>query len=90
MVTMQDLEQQFRVKPGKRLRLKEHDPGWSGDKEMRDLKGDALKERAKAFIQENLSRLGAAQYSASRSLPTKSWITTFCGATRGACRNAAG
>jgi PPK2 family polyphosphate:nucleotide phosphotransferase len=61
MVTMRELEQQFRVKPGKRLRLKEHDPGWSGDKEMRDLKGDALKERAKAFIQENLGRLEAAQ-----------------------------
>ena len=61
MVTMRELEQQFRVKPGKRLRLKEHDPGWSGDKEMRTLKGDALKERAKAFIQENLGRLEAAQ-----------------------------
>src|SRR5215218_9206211 len=61
MVTMRELEQQFRVKPGKRLRLKEHDPGWSGDKEMRVLKGDALKERAKAFIQENLGRLEAVQ-----------------------------
>src|SRR5215203_491574 len=61
MVTMRELEQQFRVRPGKRLRLKDHDPGWSGDREMRALKGDALKERAKAFIQENLGRLGAAQ-----------------------------
>src|SRR5918993_546584 len=61
MVTMRELEQQFRVEPGKRLRLKQHDPGWSGDKEMRALKGDALKERAKAFIQENLGRLEAVQ-----------------------------
>ena len=61
MVTMRELEQQFRVRPGKRLRLKDHDPGWSGDREMRALKGDALKERAKTFIQENLGRLGAAQ-----------------------------
>ncbi len=61
MVTMRELDQQFRIRPGKRLRLKDHDPGWSGDREMRALKGDALKERAKAFIQENLGRLGAAQ-----------------------------
>jgi PPK2 family polyphosphate:nucleotide phosphotransferase len=59
--TWRDVEEQFRVKPGRRLRLKDHDPGWSGNRETRALKGDALKERAQALIQTNLARLEEAQ-----------------------------
>jgi PPK2 family polyphosphate:nucleotide phosphotransferase len=60
-ITMKELEQLFRVKPGRRFRLKDHDPGWAGDKEMRELKGDTLKEQAKARVRENLQQLEAVQ-----------------------------
>jgi PPK2 family polyphosphate:nucleotide phosphotransferase len=60
-MTMRDVAREFRVKPGRRLRLKDHDPAWAGDKEIRALAGDELKERAKAFIQRNLERLADAQ-----------------------------
>jgi PPK2 family polyphosphate:nucleotide phosphotransferase len=59
--TWRDVEEQFRVKPGRRLRLKDHDPGWSGNREARALKGNALKERARALIHTNLARLEEAQ-----------------------------
>jgi PPK2 family polyphosphate:nucleotide phosphotransferase len=60
-ITMRDLEREFRVKPGRRLRLKQHDPAWLGDKQLRTLAGDELKERAKALIQQNLAQLADVQ-----------------------------
>jgi PPK2 family polyphosphate:nucleotide phosphotransferase len=60
-LTLPDLEREFRVKPGRRLRLKDHDPGWSGNAALQALEGDALKERAKGFIEKNLARLEEAQ-----------------------------
>jgi PPK2 family polyphosphate:nucleotide phosphotransferase len=60
-ITMRDLEREFRVKPGRRLRLKQHDPAWLGDKQLRALAGDELKERAKALIQQNLAQLADVQ-----------------------------
>ena len=60
-ITMRDLEREFKVKPGRRLRLKDHDPGWSGGKELRALAGDELKDWAKALIQRNLEDLADAQ-----------------------------
>jgi PPK2 family polyphosphate:nucleotide phosphotransferase len=60
-ITMRDLEREFRVKPGRRLRLKQHDPAWLGDKQLRALAGDELKERAKALIQRNLEQLADVQ-----------------------------
>jgi PPK2 family polyphosphate:nucleotide phosphotransferase len=58
---MVDLEREFRVKPGRRLRLKRHDPAWLGNKQLRALAGDELKERAKALIQQNLAQLADMQ-----------------------------
>jgi PPK2 family polyphosphate:nucleotide phosphotransferase len=58
---MTDVERLFRVKPGRRLRLKSHDPGWSGDRELRPLRADALKQQAKAIIARNLEQLAEAQ-----------------------------
>ena len=58
---MTDVERMFRVKPGRRLRLKSHDPGWSGDRELRQLKADELKQQAKAIIGRNLEQLAEAQ-----------------------------
>ena len=60
-ITMRDLEREFRVKPGRRLRLKRHDPAWLGTKQLRALAGDDLKERAKALIQRNLEQLADVQ-----------------------------
>jgi PPK2 family polyphosphate:nucleotide phosphotransferase len=51
----------FRVKPGKKLRLKDHDPGWMGTEEMRELGKIELKERAHAFLQQKLVDLAEAQ-----------------------------
>ena len=60
-ITMRDLEREFRVKPGRRLRMKQHDPAWLGNKQLRALAGDELKERAKALIQQNLAQLADVQ-----------------------------
>ena len=51
----------FRVKPGKKLRLKDHDPACAGTQEMRALGKDELRERAKAMLAENLQKLAEAQ-----------------------------
>jgi PPK2 family polyphosphate:nucleotide phosphotransferase len=61
MITMKDLEREFQVRPGRRFRLKDHDPGWAGDDELRQLKSDQLKDRAREFIERNLEALGDAQ-----------------------------
>jgi PPK2 family polyphosphate:nucleotide phosphotransferase len=58
---MRDLERLFRVKPGKRLRLKDHDPGWAGGDDYDQLRSDELKDRAKEIIVKNLEELGEAQ-----------------------------
>jgi PPK2 family polyphosphate:nucleotide phosphotransferase len=60
-VTSVDLARQFQVKPGRRLRLKDHDPGWAGGEELRELKSDQLKERSRQYIQKNLDALSDAQ-----------------------------
>src|SRR5438552_1820582 len=48
----------IRVKPGKKFRLKDHDPGWAGD-------GDMPKKERKAFaakvLTEDVSHLAKAQ-----------------------------
>ena len=40
----------FRVAPGKKLRLKDRDPGWAQTKEMKELGKDAIKERAQEIV----------------------------------------
>jgi PPK2 family polyphosphate:nucleotide phosphotransferase len=51
----------FRVKPGKKFRLKDHNPGWKQTDEFEELGKDALKERAHQALAENLADLAAAQ-----------------------------
>jgi PPK2 family polyphosphate:nucleotide phosphotransferase len=58
---IRDVEKRFKVKPGRRLRLKDHDPAWAGDPELRRLTGDELKDQAKALILRNLEQLSDAQ-----------------------------
>jgi len=52
---------QFRVKPGEKVRLKDFDPAWMGTEEMRELGKRELKERAHAFLQQKLVDLAEAQ-----------------------------
>ncbi|MFO0800914.1 MAG: polyphosphate kinase 2 family protein [Gemmataceae bacterium] len=51
----------FRVKPGKKFRLKDCNPGWKQTEEFEELGKDALKERAQQTLAANLADLAAAQ-----------------------------
>lgn len=51
----------FRIRPGKNVRLADHNPSWDQTQEMKDLGKDALKERAQDLLAKNLEQLAAAQ-----------------------------
>src|SRR5262245_31576763 len=51
----------FRVPPGKKMRLKDHDSGWALTKEMKDVGKEAVKERAKQILDTSLGELADAQ-----------------------------
>jgi PPK2 family polyphosphate:nucleotide phosphotransferase len=57
----QELMKRFRVPPGKKVRLADHDPGWAQTKELRELGKDAVKERAQQILAEHLEDLAEAQ-----------------------------
>jgi PPK2 family polyphosphate:nucleotide phosphotransferase len=61
MLTYQDVERLFQVKPGRKVKLARHDPGWAGANEFKELRKDELKQRAREFLQNNVAELGAAQ-----------------------------
>jgi len=56
-----DIERICQVKPGKKVRLKHHDPGWAGAGEFKDLRKDELKARAVEFLRQNCAELAEAQ-----------------------------
>ena len=56
-----ELLDRLRVKPGKKFRLKDHDPGWDQTEELKVLGKEAVKERARELMAENLKDLAAAQ-----------------------------
>jgi len=60
-LTHKDVDKLFRVPTNGRFRLKDHDTGWAGSEYFDDLSKDQLKDRAKAYLTENLSDLAAAQ-----------------------------
>jgi len=60
-LTHKDVDKLFRVPTNGRFRLKDHDTGWAGGDYFDDLSKDELKDRAKAYLTENLSELAAAQ-----------------------------
>ena len=61
-LTHKDIEKLFRVRPSNgRVRLKAFDPAWAARDHFRDLKKDALRARAEAFLQTNRASLSAAQ-----------------------------
>ena len=51
----------FRVPPGKKFRLKDHDTGWAETREMKELGKAEIKERARAILDRNLQDLAEAQ-----------------------------
>ena len=56
-----DIIDLFRVPVGKKLRLKDHNPGWKQSDEFKDFGKDALKEQAKRSLEQNLVDLAEAQ-----------------------------
>jgi len=57
----QDILDLFRLKPGKQVRLKDHDTGWAQTKELKEFGKDAVKERAREILDRNLADLAEAQ-----------------------------
>ena len=57
----QDIIELFRVRADRKVRLKDHNPGWKQTAEFEDLGKDALKERARQILEENLNDLAEAQ-----------------------------
>ena len=54
-----DLIDRLRVKPGERVRLKDHDPGWAQSPELEELGKAAVKKRAKEILAETATRHSA-------------------------------
>ena len=57
----QDILDLFRLKPGKKVQLKDHDTGWAQTEELKEFGKDAVKERAKEILDKNLEHLAEAQ-----------------------------
>jgi PPK2 family polyphosphate:nucleotide phosphotransferase len=60
-VTREDIFDALRLKPDKKVRLKDHDTGWAQTKELKELGKAVVKERAKEILDKNLEELAAAQ-----------------------------
>jgi len=60
-VAGEDMARLFRVKPHRKVRLRDFDPAWAGTPEMRKLGTDELKQEADEMIRRNLARLADAQ-----------------------------
>ena len=56
-----DIIDLFRLPAGKKVRLKDHNPGWKQSAEFEELGKEGLKERAKQRLEENLADLAEAQ-----------------------------
>jgi PPK2 family polyphosphate:nucleotide phosphotransferase len=56
-----DIIDLFRVPAGEAIRLKDYDPGWAQTEEMEELGKEALKERARQILDQNLDELTRAQ-----------------------------
>jgi PPK2 family polyphosphate:nucleotide phosphotransferase len=57
----QDILDHIRLKPGKKVRLKDHDTGWAQTEELKELGKDVVKERAREILDKNLEALAEAQ-----------------------------
>jgi PPK2 family polyphosphate:nucleotide phosphotransferase len=57
----QDFIDLFRLQPGKKVRLKDHDTGWAQTKELKELGKDVVKEQSRKILDKNLQELTDAQ-----------------------------
>jgi PPK2 family polyphosphate:nucleotide phosphotransferase len=60
-VIQRELLDTFCLKPGKKVRLSDHDSGWAQTKELKELGKDVVKDRAKEILDKNLTELAEAQ-----------------------------
>ena len=60
-LSFKEIRKRFQIPPGRRVRLKDHDAGWSGKGEFKDVSQDELKERAVKFLEKNRRALANAQ-----------------------------
>jgi len=51
----------FRVPPGKKIKLKDYDPGWAQSADLAELGKDTVKQRAKEVLEKNLAELAIEQ-----------------------------
>jgi len=56
-----DIEQLFKVRPNRAIRLKDVDTAWAPREQFKVLQKDELKSRAREYLKENLEALTAAQ-----------------------------
>ncbi len=56
-----DIIARFRVEPGKKFKLKVHDPAWMGTDEFKELGEAELKAHARGLLDKNLAELAEAQ-----------------------------
>jgi len=58
---LKDIRDALQVPPGKKVKLKDYDPGWAITKELKELGKDEVKQRAQAYLSNNLAELAEAQ-----------------------------
>ncbi len=61
MINPKLVDKLFRVRPGRRVKLKKYHPGWAQTKEFKKLGKETIKARALEVLRENLDHLAAAQ-----------------------------
>ena len=61
LVIENDIIARFRVEPGKKFKLKVHDPAWMGTDEFKELGEAELKAHARGLLDKNLAELAEAQ-----------------------------
>jgi PPK2 family polyphosphate:nucleotide phosphotransferase len=68
-LTDKEIRRLFQVPPRARVRLRDYDPGWAGQKEFKELKRAEVKDRAVQLLEQNVAELAEAQenlYAANR------------------------
>lgn len=58
MMTIKDILNQFRVEPDSKVRLRDHDPAWEGDRKLPE---DERRRAAAALLEKNIEELAEAQ-----------------------------
>lgn len=57
----QEILEKFRVEPGTKVRLRDHDPGWAQTKSLAEQGKEATREQAEVLLEENRQELSEAQ-----------------------------